>query len=267
MVMGVVNVTPDSFSDGGRHADPESAVAHGLALVAAGADIIDVGGESTRPGATPVDAAEEVARVLPVVERLVSATDVAISVDTTKAAVADAALGAGARIVNDVSAGTVDDEMLPTVAGHGAAYVAMHMLGTPRTMQEDPRYDDVVAEVTEYLAERLVAAREAGIEPGALAADPGIGFGKTVEHNLELLAGAGALRRALGVPLVVGTSRKRFIGEVLRRATGGEYGPDEREHGTLATVAWLAEAGVDIVRVHDVARAARVVAVSGGVAA
>jgi len=257
-VMGVLNVTPDSFSDGGCFLDPDTAVAHGIALVDAGADLVDVGGESTRPGAAPVPADEELHRVVPVIERLAAATDVPISVDTTKATVARAALAAGASIVNDVSAGRLDPDILSVAADAGAGYVAMHMQGEPRTMQADPRYDDVVAEVGDFLATRVDLALDAGIAPGALAADPGIGFGKTVDHNLRLLAGLPSLVERVQVPVMVGTSRKTFIGKLLARA-GGVADPlpaDQRDEGTLATVVWAVERGASIVRVHDVRPAA-----------
>jgi dihydropteroate synthase len=252
--MGIVNVTPDSFSDGGRFLEPDAAVAHGIELADAGADVLDVGGESTRPGAAPVPADEEVRRVLPVIERLATVTGVPISVDTTKATVARAALGAGATIVNDVSAGRLDPDMLSVTAAAGAGYVVMHMHGDPRTMQVDPRYDDVVAEVGDFLAGRVDAARAAGVAPGALAADPGIGFGKTVEHNLRLLAGLPSLAERVHAPLMVGTSRKTFIGKLLARELGGSDSlpVDQRDEGTLATVVWAVERGASIVRVHDV---------------
>jgi dihydropteroate synthase len=260
-VMGIVNVTPDSFSDGGRFLDPDDAVAHGIELAAQGADALDVGGESTRPGAAPVPADEELARVVPVVERLAAATNVPVSVDTTKSAVARAALEAGATIVNDVSAGRLDPAILRVTADAGAGYVVMHMQGEPRTMQVDPRYDDVVAEVGDFLVERIEFARAAGVGPGAMAADPGIGFGKTVEHNLQLLAGLRALAARVEVPVMVGTSRKTFIGRVLARATGApeDLPVDQREEGTLATVVWAVERGASIVRVHDVLPAVRAV--------
>jgi dihydropteroate synthase len=260
-VMGIVNVTPDSFSDGGRFLEPDAAVAHGIELVAQGADALDVGGESTRPGAAPVPADEELARVVPVVERLATATSVPVSIDTTKSAVARAALAAGATIVNDVSAGRHDPEILNVTAEAGAGYVVMHMQGEPRTMQADPRYDDVVAEVGDFLVERIDAARAAGIAPGAIAADPGIGFGKTVEHNLLLLAGLRALAERVQVPVMVGTSRKTFIGRLLGRATGAseDLPVDQREEGTLATVVWAVERGASIVRVHDVLPAVRAI--------
>jgi dihydropteroate synthase len=253
-VMGIVNVTPDSFSDGGRFLDPDAGVAHGIALAGQGADVLDVGGESTRPGAAPVPADEELRRVIPVVERLAATTSVPVSVDTTKADVARAAIDAGASVVNDVSAGQLDPDILGVAADAGAGYVVMHMQGQPRTMQADPRYDDVVAEVGNFLADRVGAARAAGIPEGAIAADPGIGFGKTVEHNLRLLAGLPAIAERVGVPVMVGASRKTFVGKVLARAgaASGDLPVDQREEGTLATVVWAVERGASIVRVHDV---------------
>jgi dihydropteroate synthase len=261
-VMGVVNVTPDSFSDGGQFLDASSAVAHGLELVAAGADMVDVGGESTRPGAQPVDEAEELRRVLPVVEGLVAQAGVPVSIDTTKSAVAAVALDAGASVVNDVSAGRHDPEILAVTADAGAGYIAMHMLGEPRTMQEDPRYDDVVREVGDFLVERLDIARSAGIAAAALAADPGIGFGKTVEHNLALLADLSDLCARVGAPMIVGTSRKRFLASIVRDATGhdDDLVPADRDDATLATVVWSVERGASVVRVHDVQSAARAIA-------
>ena len=260
-VMGIVNVTPDSFSDGGRFLDPDAAVAHGIELAEQGADVLDVGGESTRPGAAPVPADEELRRVVPVVERIAAATTVPVSIDTTKAAVARAALDAGATIVNDVSAGRSDPEILGVTAEAGAGYVVMHMQGEPRTMQADPRYDDVVTQVGDFLADRIAVARAAGVAEGAIAADPGIGFGKTVEHNLRLLAGLPALAERVGVPVLVGTSRKTFVGKVLARAgaASGDLPVDQREEGTLATVVWAVERGASIVRVHDVLPAVRAV--------
>lgn len=251
-VMGVVNVTPDSFSDGGRWFGADAAVAHGLALVAAGADLLDVGGESTRPGAGAVAAADEVERVLPVVRRLVSEAGVPVSVDTAKAFVAGAAIDAGASIVNDVTAGR-DPEMFGVVAARGVGYVAMHMRGEPRTMQEDPFYDDVVREVSDFLAERLAAAVAAGIPRSAIAVDPGIGFGKTTAHNLALLAHLDHFVGRFDVPVMLGTSRKRFLGEISDSPE-----PIARDDATLATTVWAAELGVSVVRVHDVAGAARV---------
>jgi dihydropteroate synthase len=246
-VMGIVNVTPDSFADGGRFLDPERAVDHAHEMVAAGADLVDVGGESTQPGAISVDEAEELRRVLPVVERLARELSVPVSVDTRKAAVAAAALRAGARIVNDVSAGRHDPAMLATVADAGAGIVAMHMRGEPPTMQDDPRYRDVTTEVGDFLAARIDAALDAGIARESVCADPGIGFGKLAEHNLALLSALPALRDRLDVPLMVGTSRKRFLGPDVE--------PDAREDATLATVVWSLDRGASVVRVHDVGHA------------
>ncbi len=260
-VMGIVNVTPDSFSDGGRFLEPNDAVAHGVELVAQGADALDIGGESTRPGAAPVAADEELRRVLPVVERLADATNVPVSIDTTKSAVARAALEAGATVVNDVSAGRFDPDILRVAADARAGFVVMHMLGEPRTMQRDPHYDDVVVDVGDFLAERVDAARAAGIADGAIAADPGIGFGKTVEHNLFLLARLRTLSQRVPAPLIVGTSRKTFIGRLLGRATGasGDLPVDQRDEGSLATAVWSVEQGASIVRMHDVLGTARAV--------
>jgi len=257
-VMGIVNVTPDSFSDGGRFLDPDAAIAHGLALVEQGADLLDVGGESTRPGADPVDDAEELRRVLPAVESLAVRAGVPVSVDTTKASVADAALAAGARIVNDVSAARLDPDLLGVVARHGAGYIAVHMQGEPRTMQDAPFYGDVVREVGDFLAERGAVARAAGVAGSALAVDPGIGFGKTPAHNLELLAQLDVLVARLGVPLVVGASRKRFLGALVGNDT-----VERRDDGTLATTVWTIGLGARVVRVHDVQSAARAVELYG----
>jgi len=254
LVMGVVNVTPDSFSDGGRFLDPDTAVAHALGLVEDGADIVDVGGESTRPGSDPVSAEEERDRVVPVIRRIAAAHPaLAISIDTRKPKVAEAALAAGACIVNDVSGGR-SEGMFEVVRDSGAGIVLMHMLGEPKTMQEAPHYDDVVAEVGEYLRERLEAAEFAGIRPEALCVDPGIGFGKNVEHNLTLLRGLDALAD-LGRPLLVGPSRKRFIGAILDLPEG------ERVEGTAGAVAWAVAHGANLVRVHDVKEIVRVVRV------
>ena len=263
-IMGIVNVTPDSFSDGGSYLDAGAAVAHGLELTEAGADLLDVGGESTRPGAVPVEAEEEIRRVVPVVRRLAAEGGAPVSVDTMKAEVAAAALEAGATVVNDVSAGRADAAMLPLVARAGSGYVAMHMLGTPATMQEDPRYGDVVAEVGDFLEQRLDAAAGAGIPVEGLMADPGIGFGKTRAHNLELLRRLPSWWSGLlPVPILVGTSRKAFIGQVLAGSDGRTLPAGEREEGTLATVVWAFDHGAAMVRVHDVrpaAEAARLLA-------
>jgi dihydropteroate synthase len=252
-VMGVVNVTPDSFSDGGRFLDAERAIAQGRELVRAGAGILDIGGESTRPGAEPVGVDEELRRVLPVVEALVADGAVPISIDTSKAAVAEAALRAGATIVNDVTAGLADPELLGVVAAAGAALVLMHMQGEPRTMQHAPHYDNVTREVAAHLNERVEAARSAGIRADALMVDPGIGFGKTAAHNLALLARLSELVAAVGVPVVVGASRKTFLGTIT-----GEARPAERDDATLATTVWSFTHGARVVRVHDVASSARI---------
>lgn len=251
-VMGVVNVTPDSFSDGGRFLDVETASAHARDLVADGAAIIDVGGESTRPGAEAVALQTELARVVPVIE-LLRDLDVIVSVDTTKAGVAEAALSAGAHLVNDVSAGLADGRMLDVVADADAGFLAMHRQGTPTTMQNRPTYGDVVEEVGEHLAVRVAAAVAAGIRPGAILADPGIGFGKTMDHNLRLLAALPALADRAGAPLVVGASRKSFLGAILDLEVAAD-----RDDATLATSVWAFERGCRVVRVHDVAASVRV---------
>lgn len=258
LVMGVLNVTPDSFSDGGRYVDPLAALERAHRMIGEGADLIDVGAESTRPGAAPVPADEQWRRLAPVLSTLVAGGAV-VSVDTASAAVANRALAAGAHAVNDVSA-LSDPDMAAAVAASGSGLVLMHMRGTPTMMQQDPRYDDVVAEVRDHLAGRVRAARAAGIEAGRIAVDPGIGFGKTVAHNLELIAGLGALR-SLGHPVLVGLSRKRFIGAVLDAAI------DERLEGGLAAGAIAVFAGADILRTHDIAatvRAARMAAALRG---
>ncbi len=252
LVMGVVNVTPDSFSDGGRFLEPAAAVAHGLDLVDQGADLLDVGGESTRPGATDVPEAVELDRVLPVVSELARTAGVPVSIDTRKAAVAAAALDAGATMVNDVSAGRHDPDLLGVAAEAKVPLVLMHMLGTPATMQDDPRYDDVVAEVEAFLAERCRAAEAAGVDHQALVVDPGIGFGKRDQDNYALLDRLARFTR-LGHPVMVGTSRKGFIGRVL------EAPADQRVEGTAATVVWTVERGARIVRVHDVGPMVRAV--------
>jgi dihydropteroate synthase len=252
-VMGVVNVTPDSFSDGGRFFDPGLAIAHGRALVAAGAAILDIGGESTRPGADPVASDEELRRVIPVVEALAADGAVPVSIDTSKAVVAAAAARAGATIVNDVTAGLGDPDLLGVVADAGAGLVVMHMQGEPRTMQRAPHYDDVFAEVAAFLTDRLDAARRAGVGDGALLADPGIGFGKTLTHNVELLARLSELAIAVGAPLVLGASRKTFLG-----ALTGADDPAARDDATLASTVWSFTQGARVVRVHDVATSARI---------
>jgi dihydropteroate synthase len=260
--MGILNVTPDSFSDGGRFTDPGAAVERGHALVASGADLLDVGGESTRPGADPVSEDEELRRVLPVVTRLADELDVPVSVDTTKAAVAAAALDAGASVVNDISAGRFEPNLLRVVADRGAGIVLMHMQGEPRTMQQAPQYDDVVAEVADFLVGRLAAARDAGLDAASCCVDPGIGFGKTVEHNLRLLASIDVIAARTGPPVLIGTSRKRFLGVLLRDAIGlGEEPPPEaRDDATLATTVLALEAGASVIRVHEPKPAAEAVA-------
>jgi dihydropteroate synthase len=253
-LMGVVNVTPDSFSDGGLYLDADAAIAHGLELVAAGAAVVDVGGESTRPGAEPVDSAEELRRVVPVVAGLV-AHGVTVSVDTTKAVVARAALDVGAAMVNDVSGGVADREMLPVVAAAGAAYVAMHMRGTARTMREHAQYDDVVEDVSRELRTRVESALAAGIDARALLADPGIGFAKTADQNVVLLRALPEIAARAGAPLLVGSSRKSF----LARFSGAEADAAARDDATLATTVWAFERGAAMVRVHDVAASRRAV--------
>ena len=242
--MGIVNVTPDSFSDGGEYLDPGAAIAHALELVADGAAILDIGGESTRPGAAEVGAEEELARVLPVIEGL-SGAGVPISIDTSKAAVAERAVAAGATIVNDVTA-LGDPAMAGVCADADCGLILMHMKGTPRTMQADPVYDDLLGEVREFLADRLRLALEAGVGEQRIWLDPGIGFGKTVEHNLELIDRLGELRD-LGHPLVLGASRKTFIGKISGRNVG------ERIGGSLAAAVVGQLRGADVLRVHDVA--------------
>jgi len=250
-LMGVLNVTPDSFSDGGRYLEPQAALAHGARLLAQGADIVDVGGESTRPGARAVPASEELARVQPVIEGLAGAHEgVRISIDTSKAPVAAAALAAGASMVNDVTALRGDAQMAGVVADSGAECCLMHMRGNPRTMQRDPRYEDVVDEVEAFLHERLQFAVREGISEQRLLVDPGIGFGKTLEHNLELLRRLDQLLR-LGRPIVIGTSRKSFLARLV--GADATHGDDARLSGTLATNLIAYERGASVFRVHDVA--------------
>lgn len=251
-LMGVVNVTPDSFSDGGRYFDASEAVARGLELVAEGADILDIGGESTRPDSLPVAEAEELRRVVPVIEALRKQTTCLISVDTTKAAVARAALEAGADIVNDTSAFRFDPAMPGEVARSGAGVILMHMQGTPLTMQRSPRYDDLLGEIGAFLSERVRVAEAAGIPRERTVIDPGFGFGKTVEDNLVLLRRQDVFHE-LGRPLLLGFSRKAFLGRLLGRP------PDERLEGTIAAAVLSVERGVHILRVHDVGPVARAV--------
>jgi dihydropteroate synthase len=256
-LMGVVNVTPDSFSDGGLYLDAGAAIAHGEELARAGAAILDVGGESTRPGAEEVPVEEELRRVAPVIAALAGAEAV-VSVDTSKAAVAEAALDAGAEIVNDVTALRGDGEMAALCADRGATVVLMHMLGNPRTMQRDPVYDDVVADVKSFLADRMEAATAAGIAEERVWLDPGIGFGKSAAHNLELLRRLSELRE-LGRPLVIGTSRKSFIGKL----DGSDAG--ERLGGTIASSVLAAAEGAEVLRVHDVAEVRQAMAVASAI--
>ena len=244
--MGVVNVTPDSFSDGGRFLDPAAAVAQARRLLAEGADALDIGGESTRPGAAPVSEAEEAARILPVIAAIRAESDVPISVDTIKPAVARQAVAAGATIWNDITALDAP-ESLATAADLGCRVVLMHMQGTPRTMQVQPRYEDVVGEVEAFLAARAEAAIGAGVRPGAIWLDPGIGFGKTLAHNLALLANLDRLAR-LGFPILLGVSRKSFIKAIDPSATEAS----DRLGGSLAAGLWGVRAGVAAVRVHEV---------------
>ncbi len=245
LLMGIVNVTPDSFSDGGRFFDAEAAVAHGLELVREGADLLDIGGESTRPNAEPVSEAEELRRVLPVIQGLAGRVDVPLSVDTSKPAVAEKALDAGAEIVNDVT-GAADPAMIELARQRKVGLCVMHMRGIPRTMQDDPIYEDVVRDVVSFLRQRRDTLIGAGIDQDRIAVDPGIGFGKTTQHNLDLLRNIHLLHE-LGCPVLVGHSRKRFIGGVL-----GDHAGD-RLAGTIGCSMALAQQGTQILRVHDVA--------------
>jgi dihydropteroate synthase len=246
LVMGIVNVTPDSFSDGGRFLAPDQAVAHALEQVAQGAELLDIGGESTRPGATPVSEAEELRRVIPVIERLAGRVPVPLSIDTVKPAVARAALAAGASLVNDVAANRTDESMWRIVAESGAGYVCMHMQGTPQTMQADPRYDDVVRVVGGFFRERLERLAACGVDAEQVALDVGIGFGKTVGHNLQLLGALGSFTR-FARPLLLGVSRKSFLGRVVAADVDG------RLPAALACTTLAVKAGVQIIRTHDVA--------------
>jgi dihydropteroate synthase len=255
LVMGVLNVTPDSFSDGGKFLDPAGAVAHAQEMLAQGADLVDIGGESTRPGSQRIFAAEQIRRVEPVIRALRKASDVLISIDTSLAAVARAAMDAGANIINDISAAREDPAMLPLAAERAAPIILMHMQGTPATMQQNPTYHDVTAEVRWFLLERAQAAEQAGVQRQRILVDPGIGFGKTFEHNLVLLRNTRYLADS-GFPVVIGTSRKRFI-----EGLTGVAEPERRVFGTAATVAWSAANGAAIVRVHDVEPMVQVVRV------
>lgn len=245
LFMGILNVTPDSFSDGGLYVSVSQAIAQAEQLIAQGADILDVGGESTRPGALPVSTAEELRRVIPVIEGLKSRSDVLISVDTTKSQVAYQAMLAGAHVINDISGLTFDSEMPRVCAETGAGVIAMHIQGTPQTMQSDPRYENVVEEVRTFLAQRIDALVAAGIRRDAIVTDPGLGFGKTAQHNLELLASIPRLRN-LGRPVLIGHSRKRFLGKILGRPV------DERSLGTVGVSLAAVQLGADILRLHEI---------------
>jgi dihydropteroate synthase len=260
LIMGVVNVTPDSFSDGGKFRDPGKAVDHALELAAQGAEILDVGGESTRPGATPVSEAEELGRVLPVIEQLVSRVKVPISIDTMKPAVARAALEAGASVVNDVAANRSSDEMWRIVAECNAGYVVMHMQGTPQTMQLNPTYADVTREVERFFVDRMEHLNQAGVSSDQLVLDVGLGFGKSLEHNLQLLAELESFTK-LKRPLLLGASRKSFIGRLQSVQTA------ERLPGSLACACRAVEAGVQIIRTHDVAETVQAVRVTEAILA
>lgn len=251
--MGVLNVTPDSFSDGGKYFSVDAAVRHGLQMAEEGADFIDVGGESTKPGSNPLPLEEELRRVIPVVESLAKLVDIPLSVDTYKSAIADAALQAGASVVNDISGLSADGDMAGVISGHKASVVVMHMKGTPKTMQQNPEYEDVVEEVSGFLERQARQAGVAGIQQ--VMVDPGIGFGKTLEHNITLIKRLHEFRR-LGFPLVVGPSRKSFIGTILNLSSS------ERLEGTAATVAACIFNGANIVRVHDVKEMSRVAKMS-----
>lgn len=258
LIMGVLNVTPDSFSDGGLFENPDAAVRHGLQMIDSGADIVDVGGESTRPNAKPVPLDEELRRAVPIVERLTRAGAL-VSIDTRKPPVAQAAIDSGATIINDVSAGTYDPHMLSVAASSGLPICLMHMRGTPQTMQNDPRYNDVVIDIRDYLKERADAFIEAGVRTDRIWVDPGIGFGKTLEHNIEILRRLSELRD-LGYPILVGTSRKAFIGKLL-----GGLPPEERIEGTSASIALAIAGRADIVRVHDVRHMKRVTVIADAI--
>jgi len=252
LIMGIVNVTPDSFSDGGQFFDANKAVAHGLELVAQGAEILDIGGESTRPGATPISETEEVRRVIPVIEELARQVKVPLSIDTMKPAVARAALAAGASIVNDVAANRDGGEMWSVVSESCAGYVCMHMQGSPQTMQSNPSYSDVLGEVENFFRDRLRRLNDCGVSADQIVFDVGIGFGKTIDHNLQLLAGLSGFTK-LGRPLLVGASRKSFIGKLPGAET------ENRLPGSLACVALAVEAGANIIRAHDVSETVQVV--------
>lgn len=246
LLMGILNVTPDSFSDGGQHDEIALAVQHAQQLISDGADIIDIGGESTRPGAAPVSEAEELRRTIPVIKEISTASTIPISIDTTKAEVARQAIAAGATIVNDISGMTFDSEMIDVCAQNEVAVCAMHIQGTPQTMQQEPTYDDVVRDVCEFLQQRMDACLEAGISADRICLDPGIGFGKTADHNLKLMQAIPLMKARLNRPLLIGHSRKRFLSKLLGRDV------EERLAGTIGVSVALAENRADILRVHDV---------------
>ncbi len=247
LVMGILNITPDSFSDGGHFIDADEAVARAVAMVEAGADIIDIGGESSRPGADPVDALEETDRVMPVITRLRARTEVPLSIDTYKTSVAEAAIDEGIDIVNDISAFRLDQDMAPLVARTSVPVIMMHMLGTPRDMQMNPSYEDCVSEIREFFVERIAYAVKAGIDPSKIIIDPGIGFGKRLSDNIEILTDLRELK-SFGMPLLVGSSRKSFIGML----SPSSESPDRRLGGSVAAAVMAVLHGADIVRVHDV---------------
>lgn len=259
LVMGILNVTPDSFSDGGRYALADQAVARAVAMVDEGADIIDIGGESSRPGAEPVPGSEEINRVIPVIREIREVSPIPISIDTTKAQVAGAALEAGADIVNDISAGRFDPQMLPLVAKNQAPYIMMHMLGEPRTMQVSPTYQDCVAEIMAFFEKRLAAAEQAGVERSRIIIDPGIGFGKRLQDNVAILRNLSHIV-SLGQPLLIGTSRKSFLGKL----TGRQTKPTERLAGSLSSALLAVARGAHIIRVHDVRETVDALAVMRG---
>lgn len=246
LLMGILNVTPDSFSDGGEATELESAIRKGLQLVDDGADILDIGGESTRPGAEPVPLETELSRVIPVIETLAARTATPISIDTTKAEVARQALQAGAIIINDISGLTFDPAMIPLAVESKAGVICMHIQGTPQTMQENPEYDDVVADLKSWFQLRIQALLKAGVEPERIVLDPGVGFGKTADHNLQILSQIASFQ-SLGYPVLIGHSRKRFLSKLLGRSL------EERLAGTIGVSVALANQGVEILRLHDIA--------------
>lgn len=261
LIMGILNTTPDSFYDGGRYNTADQALEHATAMIAAGADIIDVGGESTRPGASIIDEQSELERVIPAIKAIRSSSNVLISVDTTKAVVAEQAIDAGADIINDISALRADPAMSMLAASRQVPVIIMHMQGTPQTMQQNPSYNDwVVDEICDFLSERASVLERQGIHRDNMIIDPGIGFGKTCEHNLDIIAACQYIRKKCGLPVLVGPSQKRFIGETLGIT------PDERIWGTAAVVAWLAAQQTDIIRIHNVAEMKYVAAMIGAIA-